>query len=195
MQPAAGPAAAESGTRGGRTHRERDDPGTGCPGDCRCAAGPLPGRHLAMALLARPDIRRREPGGARTRRSGVKFPAVAFVGVLVPLLAVPACGSATSRDAESPVTAAASSAPVASHCAPGTGFALSLVSNRHGQRTPLAAAIWFAAHGTVPAIPHEGWRVTSRSDPGATVESGSVTLHAIQGPDKTWQVDGGERCT
>ena len=131
----------------------------------------------------------------RTRHSAVKILAAAAVGMLVSLLALSACGSADSRDAESPVTAAASSAPAASHCAPGTGFALSLVSNRHGQRTPLAAAIWFSAHGGVPAIPRNGWRVTSRSDVGATVESGSVIVHVIQGPDKTWQVDSGERCS
>jgi hypothetical protein len=129
------------------------------------------------------------------RHSVVKFLAAAPVGVLVCLMAASACGSAGPRDPESPVTAAASSAPAASHCALGSGFALSLVSNRHGQRTPLAAAIWFSAHGGVPAIPHNGWRVTSGNGAGATVESGSVTVHVIQGPDKTWQVDSGERCS
>ena len=127
----------------------------------------------------------------------MKFLAAAPVGVLICLLTASACGSAGPRDAQSPVTAAASDAPAAAaHCAAGTGFALSLVSNRHGQRTPLAAAIWFAAHGGgLPAIPHNGWQVTSRSGAGATVESGSVTVHVIQGPDKTWQVDSGERCS
>jgi hypothetical protein len=146
------------------------------------------------SLLARASGDR-EPGRVRTRRSAVKFLVTAPVGVLVLLLTVSACGSADSLDVGSPVPAAASSAPAASHCAPRTGFALSLVSNRHGQRTPLAAAIWFSAHGGVPAIPHNGWRVTSRSDVGATVESGSVTVHVMQGPDKTWQVDSGERCS
>ena len=136
----------------------------------------------------------REPGRMQTCHSVVKFRAAAPVGVLACLMTASACGSAGPRDAESPVTATASSMPAPSHCAPGSGFALSLVSNRHGQRTPLAAAIWFSAHGGVPAIPHSGWRVTSRSGAGATVESGSVTVHVIQGPDKTWQVDSGERC-
>lgn len=43
-------------------------------------------------------------------------------------------------------------------------------------------------------IPAEGWRQVSRSGTGATVESGAVTLHVIQGPDRTWQVDSGNRC-
>ena len=146
-------------------------------------------------IVAGPDIRDREPGRARTRHRVVKLLAAALGGVLVSLLAVSACGSADSRGAESPVTGAASSAPAASHCAEGTGFALSLVSNRHGQRTPLAAAVWFSAHGGVLAIPHTGWRVISRSDAGATVASGSVTVHVIQGPDKTWQVDSGSWCS
>ena len=122
----------------------------------------------------------REPGRMQTCHSVVKFRAAAPVGVLACLMTASACGSAGPRDPESPVTAAASSAPAASHCAVGSGFALSLVSNRHGQRTPLGAAIWFSAHGGVPAIPHNGWRVTSRNGAGATVESGSVTVHVIQ---------------
>jgi hypothetical protein len=43
-------------------------------------------------------------------------------------------------------------------------------------------------------IPAQGWRQISRSGSGATVESGAVTLHVIQGPDRTWQVDSGNRC-
>ena len=37
-------------------------------------------------------------------------------------------------------------------------------------------------------------RQVSRSGSSATVESGTVTLHVIQGPDRTWQVDSGNRC-
>jgi hypothetical protein len=81
------------------------------------------------------------------------------------------------------------------HCAKGTGFAMSLAPDRHGQRTPVAAAVWFAGHGGVAGIPHSGWRVTSQNGAAATVESGSVTLHVVQGPDKTWQVDSGQRCS
>jgi hypothetical protein len=39
-----------------------------------------------------------------------------------------------------------------------------------------------------------GWQQVSRGGSGATVESGAVTLHVIQGSDRTWQVDGGNRC-
>ena len=71
---------------------------------------------------------------------------------------------------------------------------LSLVSDRGGQPTPAAAAAWFARHGGLTGIPAQGWRQLSRSGSGATVESGAVTLHVIQGPDRTWQVDSGNRC-
>jgi len=63
-----------------------------------------------------------------------------------------------------------------------------------GQPTPAAAAAWFARHGGLTGIPAEGWRQVSRSGTGATAEPGAVTLHVIQGPDRTWQVDSGNRC-
>jgi hypothetical protein len=69
-----------------------------------------------------------------------------------------------------------------------------LVSDRGGQPTPIRAAQWFARHGGVPGIPDQGWRVISRDDGSALVASGSVRVHVIQGPDRTWQVDSGERC-
>jgi hypothetical protein len=75
-----------------------------------------------------------------------------------------------------------------------SGFSLSLVSDRGGQPTPVAAAFWFARHGGVPAIPMAGWRQASRSGASALVRSGDVTVHAIEGPDRTWQIDSGERC-
>lgn len=43
-------------------------------------------------------------------------------------------------------------------------------------------------------MPKTGWREASRSGKSAEVKSGAVTLHAIQGPDRTWQVDSGEMC-
>jgi hypothetical protein len=79
-------------------------------------------------------------------------------------------------------------------CAPGGGFALSLVSNRGGQATPTAAATWFATRGGVPNIPVHGWRLVASDTAEATLRSGSVTLHALKGPDGTWQVDSGNRC-
>jgi len=94
----------------------------------------------------------------------------------------------------------ATEAPVAqvaagSSCASRSGFELSLVSDRGGQPAPVAAALWFARHGGVPGIPAAGWRQVSRHGGGATVESGPVTLHVIQGPDRTWLVDSGSRCS
>lgn len=79
-------------------------------------------------------------------------------------------------------------------CAPGGGFALSLVSNRGGQATPAAAATWFATRGGVPNIPVHDWRVVAADSAEATLRSGAVTLHAFKGPDGTWQVDSGNRC-
>jgi len=81
-----------------------------------------------------------------------------------------------------------------SACREGAAFALSLVSDRGGQRTPVLAALWFSRHGGVPGIPAHGWRLTSHGHKSAVVASGHFTLHVIQGPDKTWQVDSGERC-
>jgi hypothetical protein len=72
---------------------------------------------------------------------------------------------------------------------------VSLVPGREGQPTPAAAAAWFARHGGVPGIPDEGWRQASRNGSGAIVGSGQVILHAVQGPDRTWQVDSGSRCS
>jgi hypothetical protein len=80
-------------------------------------------------------------------------------------------------------------------CTSGSAFALSLVSDRGGQPTPIAAAAWFARHGGMTGIPARGWRRASRNGDGAAVRSGPVTLHVVQGPDRTWQVDSGRRCT
>jgi hypothetical protein len=111
--------------------------------------------------------------------------------LLVGLLAIAACGSDAAPAAPAPVVHAAGSS-----CANGSGFALSLVSDRGGQPTPVAAAAWFARHGGLTGIPAQGWRQVSRSrsGSGATVGSGAVTLHVVQGPDRTWQVDSGSRC-
>jgi len=108
-----------------------------------------------------------------------------FVG----LLAITACGSNAAPAGPATVVHTAGSS-----CANGSGFALSLVSDRGGQPTPVAAAAWFARHGGLTGIPAEGWRQVSRSGSGATVKSGAGTLHVIQGTDRTWQVDGGNRC-
>jgi hypothetical protein len=121
-------------------------------------------------------------------------------GLLLCLLAAAGCGSraapapaAVSPPAAVPPSAAVS--PARSWCATGSAFELSLASGRGGQRTPVAAAAWFARHGGVPGIPDAGWREISRAARGATLRSGAVTLQATQGPDRTWQIDGGRRCS
>ena len=114
-------------------------------------------------------------------------------GLLLCLLATAGCGS---RAAPAPAAVPESAAvPTArSSCATGSAFELSLVSGRRGQRTPVAAAAWFARRGGVPGIPDGGWREISRTARGAALRSGPVTLHATQGPDRTWQIDSGQRC-
>ena len=126
---------------------------------------------------------------------------VSGCGLLLCLLAAAGCGSRAA-----PAPAAVAPAPAAvpalaavpaarSSCATGSAFQLSLASGRGGQPTPAAAAAWFARHGGVPGIPDAGWRVVSRAARDATLSSGPVTLHATQGPDRTWQVDSGQRCS
>ena len=97
--------------------------------------------------------------------------------LLAGLLAIAACGSDAAPAARAPLVHA-----VGSSCADGSGFALSLASDRGGQPTPAAAAAWFARHGGLTGMPAQGWRQVSRSGSGATVESGAVTLHVIQDP-------------
>jgi len=115
--------------------------------------------------------------------------------MLAVVLAAGACGSRPAGGELVPAADAPSQASTTtSTCGSGSGFAISLVSDRGGLRTPVRAAQWFASHGGVPGIPAGGWREISRSDGNALVGSGSVRLHVIQGADRTWQVDSGERC-
>jgi hypothetical protein len=72
---------------------------------------------------------------------------------------------------------------------------LSLASSTGGQPTPVAAAAHFARHNSVAfRIPRSGWSQTAPDANGATVVSGAVTLHTVEGSDRTWQVDGGNLC-
>jgi hypothetical protein len=73
-----------------------------------------------------------------------------------------------------------------------SAFALSLASDRGGQSSPINAAVWFAQHGSVQGIPKTGWKGLSTGNAEATVQSGGVRLHVLEGPDQTWQVDGGQ---
>jgi hypothetical protein len=74
-----------------------------------------------------------------------------------------------------------------------SAFALSLVSDRGAEATPIAAAVWFAKHGSVP-VPVSGWHVVSRSSGVAVVAASASTLHVVEGTDQTWQVDSGHPC-
>jgi hypothetical protein len=93
-----------------------------------------------------------------------------------------------SPDSELPSAPSDSSSPSPT-C---SGFALSLASDRGGQSSPINAAVWFAQHGAVPGIPKTGWKEVSAGKAEATVQSGGVHLHVIEGPDQTWQVDSGQ---
>jgi hypothetical protein len=144
----------------------------------------------ARALAVRVDSKWREPSDAFVRQRNMRWGRnLAGSCLFAGLLATAACGSNAAPAAPAPLVHAA-----ASSCPNRSGFALSLVSDRGGQPTPAAAAAWFAQHGGLTGIPAQGWRQVSRSGSSATVESGTVTLHVIQGPDRKWQVDSGNRC-
>ena len=140
----------------------------------------------------------REPAAAPVRPTSMALHPAAFGGCIVAcLLAASACGSGSAPPAPAQAALAASPAAAAarSACASGSAFALSLVSDRGGQPAPVAAAAWFARHGGVAGVPDRGWREAGRHGRGATVRSGPVTLHIVQGPDRTWQVDSGSWCS
>jgi hypothetical protein len=133
----------------------------------------------------------REPADALVRLTPMALHPAAFGGGI---LAVSACGSSSAQLSAAPAVpvTAATTRPA---CANGSAFALSLVSDRGGQPTPVAAAVWFAQHGGVAGVPARGWLEVGRHGRGATVQSGPVVLHVVQGPDRTWQVDSGSWCS
>ena len=136
----------------------------------------------AAPMLPRPS--------ARTVRSA----ALVVVGAALPVIA--ACGTAThARPAAQTLAPAATSGAATPAPAPACGgFSLSLVSDRGGQSSPVAAAEWFSQHGVVPGVPQSGWQEEGEDESGVSVGSGDVTVHVVQGPDQTWQVDSGSTC-
>ena len=95
-----------------------------------------------------------------------------------------AAGSAATG-AEGPAT------PSPSPCAH-RSFQLSLAKDTGGQSSPISAAEWFAVHGGVWSdTPTTGWRVVHATASGTFVQSGSIVLETVQGPDGTWQVESG----
>ena len=152
----------------------------------------VPARNDEPGNLA---ARIREPAAAPARQMSMALHrAVSGGWILACLLAASACGSGSAHPAaaQAAPAAAATARPA---CTSGSAFALSLVSDRGGQPTPVAAAAWLARHGGVAGVPARGWRQASRQGRDATVRSGPVTLHAVQGPGRTWQVDSGSWCS
>jgi hypothetical protein len=98
---------------------------------------------------------------------------------LLPLaLLLAGCGanvSGTTRQADAPCEGRA-----------GHSFELSLAINTGGAATPQKAAE--AQSG------RSGWRVERKGSNGVTLVADRATRHAMQGSDKTWQVDSGTDC-
>lgn len=116
-----------------------------------------------------------------------------LVAAVVLAAVLTGCGDGTQTASSGPTARATSPTPAAS-CATHSGFELSLVSDRGGQRTPLRASEWFARHGNVADVPATGWRLDGGDTTGLFTRSGASRLHVVQGPDKTWQVDSGTTC-
>lgn len=134
----------------------------------RCDGSVLVDRHNLPAVVARAGRgRHRAPEWTGIRHA----PSVRAVPVLAVLWLLPltaACGPATCEE-----------------------FALSLASDRGGAVSPVAAAEEFAVSWDVPRT---GWQVVDEDGTGVELRSGGATLHAVRGPDATWQVDSGRRC-
>jgi hypothetical protein len=156
-----------------------------CPDPTTLTASPFDRRSSAFSRLLRCD-RQLEPVDVTVRPIGmIARPAVVAAVLGVGMLAS-ACVDAHSTRALADGTAGA-----ASPCP--SAFALSLVSDRGGEATPVAAADWFAKHGGV-SVPVGGWHETTRSNRVAMVASSGSTLHVVEGSDHKWQVDSGHNC-
>jgi hypothetical protein len=129
------------------------------------------------------------------RPSHVTVQLAGMMVVTAALLVTASCGTATqARPAAG--TPTDSSTPVSAtqaHASCG-GFSLSLVSDRGGQPSPVAAAEWLTGHGGVGGLPQSGWHEDGQDESGSIVRSGDVALHVLRGPDGTWQVDSGSWC-
>ena len=119
-------------------------------------------------------------------------PPLVALGVV---LGAASCGSATPVHPTAGAPTESTPTAAATHPLSGCrGFSLSLASDRGGQPSPLTAAEWFTGHGGVTDLPPAGWHEDHRDESGTVLRSGNVTLHAVQGPDDTWQVDSGSWC-
>src|SRR6478609_8194113 len=107
----------------------------------------------------------REPAAVLVRQRSMALHPAALGGcILACLLVASACGSSNAQPAAAPAARGTpvTAATAKSACASGSAFALSLVSDRGGRPTPVAAAAWFARHGGVPGVPARGWREVGR---------------------------------
>lgn len=134
---------------------------------------------------------------SKERRYGMliwsaSFSATARLGIPAGVFLVVA-GCSTSGTAEA-TSSGTHSAGHGTLCKSSDGFELSLASSTGGELTPVAAAMWFAAHGGIPSVPQQGWQVVDRNRHGATLRAGVNQLHAVQGSDGTWQVNSGTTC-
>ena len=92
---------------------------------------------------------------------------LAMVAGAVALLVLPSCGGGSGEPMTSP------SPEPGSTC---HAFALSLASDRGGQKTPVAAAEWFLGHGGLDApLPDAGWHEDKHDSTGVLLRSGNST--------------------
>ncbi len=138
----------------------------------------------------------RRPGTARSHLGravgGTAALVVVCAAILVVALAAHGGGPGGGSAAGSAATGALSPAPPSASPCARRGFQLSLARDTGGQASPIAAAGWFAVHGGVwTDIPATGWRVVHATASGTSVQSGTILLETVRGPDGTWQVDGG----
>ena len=78
-----------------------------------------------------------------------------------------------------------------------SAFAVSFAHGVSGEATPLAAARRFVAHGGTPGYgtPATRWRIGAHiGRDGVLLIGDNVTLTVVRFPDRTWAVDGGQRC-
>ena len=146
--------------------------------------------------------------------TGADRPAGCALVALAAAVLLSACATRVNRVAPRAPTVtytshtSAATMPTSSKAGPGTvppcrgagsGFSLSLADGFRGSADPVAAARWFARHGAVAGYgnPSSVWVV---ADPwsfrrgAATLVNGTVSLHAVLLPNRTWAVDSGTRC-
>lgn len=117
---------------------------------------------------------------------------LAAISISVTFLLV-GCGASTSSG---PFPGNVAGAPPEPACSESDNFAVSLVSDKDGSKTPVEAATIFARTGAPWVVPRGGWKLAA-GEPlhgEAEVISRDTHLHVTQGEDTTWQVDSGFRC-